>query len=310
MEVGRTGITLPCAWTWFDGAGEIQPDPKSALGRFLSISITAQEIRVTPADRSLSRWHVSGKGVTITVEPRAKDDRVQSSVKTQTLYLRSFLVPVTLHALAPGRLKADTADLTGQLMDFVQAGSTPMDIRFDGKFLTTIEGRAGEINFKSQRANGLTSVALDPAELKQIGDLTEEGLTDAEVAVLSKYPSRAPRLLEIQRYASAQARKLGRATRGFPSDAYRHVLWSYLLTKEYGAEFALELTTAHEAGENKTADDPRDHAMDLNNNGIGIGYARGGIEESDIQWKIISDPGVIRSRQEVPAPVAADLLGH
>lgn len=309
LDVERARFSLPCSVTWSRAAADLRLGPSGPLGsRVAGLNTSAEKVRVAPARWSSSQWTVSVDRAVITVEPRSGEDRVKPGRATepglQTLYLKHLEMPVTLNVLDPQRTRQDLSVFLGDIEEFAKNGSTPVDIRFEGKFLTSIGGQKGELRFKSVRKDGLTTLELDRDEIKKIGDLTEEGLTDAEVEVLMTHPAKAPKLLEIQRYASDKARKLGRTTRGFPSDAYRHVLWNYLLTKEYGSEFTLLLTNAHETGENKTADDPRDHAMDLNNNRVGIGYALMGLDESEIQWKIVSDPRIIRSRDEV-TPQAA-----
>jgi hypothetical protein len=81
-----------------------------------------------------------------------------------------------------------------------------------------------------------------------------------------------------------------------PEDAYRHVLWSYLLTKEFGGAFAVEVTNAHETG--KTGNTREERLMDINNNEIGREYARRGEEEQELLKLTLTDPRVIRK----PAP--------
>ncbi len=310
LEVGRARFSPPFSIIWTRGVGNAALDPAGPLGsRLAGGTFSVEKTQIRPLNLGFKQWRVELTNAIITADPRAAQNpdpsKPASRPGPQTLFFKKIGVHFKLRVLDPVRMKQDILVLVEGLEDFVGSGKTPIEIEFEGKFLTSIGGQKGELHFKSVRKDGFTSLQLDRNELKKIGDLTEEGLTDAEVEVLMNHPAKAPRLLDIQRYASEKARKLGKTTRGFPSDAYRHVLWNYLLTKEYGSEFTLLLTNAHEAGENKTADDPRDHAMDLNNNRVGIGYALMGLDESEIQWKVVSDPRIIRSREEVRIEASA-----
>jgi len=54
----------------------------------------------------------------------------------------------------------------------------------------------------------------------------------------------------------------------FPDDAYRHVYWSWLLTREFGAAFAERVTDAHEEGTTYEYGEAA-RRMDLRNNALG-----------------------------------------
>ena len=77
-----------------------------------------------------------------------------------------------------------------------------------------------------------------------------------------------------------------------PEDAYRHVLWSYLLTQEFDAEFAEKVTDAHEIG--STTNTEAEHRMDYNNNAVGRRYAAEGVAEPEVLSRVRRDPAVIR----------------
>ena len=128
--------------------------------------------------------------------------------------------------------------------------------------------------------------------LEVIGPSAAEDLTEAEIEVLSSYPLRVARLLRIKNYSKKKAGRLA-VQDNFPQDAYRHVLWSWLITKEFGPEFAEMVTDAHEVGA-KYADDEWATNMDYNNNTLGRKYFAMGIKENGLQAKVLSDPDVIK----------------
>lgn len=117
-------------------------------------------------------------------------------------------------------------------------------------------------------------------------------LNEAEQELLSRYPFRLPVLFAIQAYAENVSRLTAERIDQFPRDAYRHLVWSYLLAREYGAEFARLVTDAHEVGE--TGNTPEKTAMDLHNNALGIELAVQGVPFQRLRGIAQSDPRVRR----------------
>jgi hypothetical protein len=222
------------------------------------------------------------------------------------IYLRRLKLPLTVRPASLKAMKRQFMEQAAAAAEIIRSGSSPAPIDLDGKIIFSFEGLPAELNFKTERKEGLTRIKVDENDLKRIGDLTEEGLTGAEVSFLMRHPTDAAQLLMIQRYASLKAAKEHAKDPELPEDAYRHVLWSYLLTQAYGEAFAKELTDAHEAGENKTQDREEDHLMDLSNNAIGREFAKSGFSEGSLTWRTASDPRVIRTaarqRPESPQP--------
>ena len=119
-----------------------------------------------------------------------------------------------------------------------------------------------------------------------------EKLSQAEIEFANKYSDKVPRIAEITRYAQSEAIMAKEKDPSVPEDAYRHILWGYLLTKEFGPAFAKEVTDTHEVG--PTGNTPAEREMDYNNNAVGRGYATGGLPQSQIIERIKTDPRVIR----------------
>ena len=95
--------------------------------------------------------------------------------------------------------------------------------------------------------------------------------------------------LEMGQFIGSQPRELRWAQKDFPEDVYRHALWSFLLTKEYGSEFSQLVTNAHEHGSyNSEEEMPRDRQ----NNKIGIAYAQSNVPEAKLLSRIKSGPRI------------------
>ncbi len=130
-----------------------------------------------------------------------------------------------------------------------------------------------------------TGRTLDKAQVREIAsELRAAGhldrhLTEAAIKVIAENPDKAIRIAEITEYAQRRAKEESSKNPDVCQDSYRHILWSYLLTKEFGAVFAEEVTTAHEIGSSNSAAETR---KDLYNNAIGRKLADRNMSEDDI----------------------------
>ena len=129
---------------------------------------------------------------------------------------------------------------------------------------------------------------LSEPDLHAVSDEFDEPLTEAEVKLLADNPLRAGQLLRIKNDAETTAENAKTADASVPQDAYRHVLWSFLLTNKYDAAFAKRVTDSHEEGD--TGNSPAEREMDYNNNQVGRQYAELKVRRAEILGKIKSDP--------------------
>jgi hypothetical protein len=67
-----------------------------------------------------------------------------------------------------------------------------------------------------------------------------------------------------------------------PSDAFHHAYWSALMTREYGAGFAEQFTTAHETSYWSVKEQA---FMDLHNNQVGIDIANANPNATDAELR-------------------------
>lgn len=94
-------------------------------------------------------------------------------------------------------------------------------------------------------------------------------LTPAEKLYLMTHPHHVGIIQEIRDKASIEASRLfpREGQHNGEGDAFRHCFASALLARDLGAQNARTFTNAHEA---YSANPPRERAMDLHNNGVGI----------------------------------------
>ncbi|MCB0334294.1 MAG: hypothetical protein KDD55_12385 [Bdellovibrionales bacterium] len=209
----------------------------------------------------------------------------QSAFQGKLFRLRLLIDPLhpqeaiesTIHEmvkLAKGEPAAIDADLIASLSLVI--GDTPLR----GRLTLTPRGEGV----------GLT---LDENDVNAFARQAKDELTDDEIRIVAQNPFRAGELMSIKSYAVRRARELSKLDPKLPEDAYRHVLWSYLLTKRFQSGFAQEVTDAHEAKQEVA--DYFDREMDLINNRIGRIYAQRNYTEEELAHYVKTDPDVVHT---------------
>lgn len=191
-------------------------------------------------------------------------------------------------------LAASAALLEREARRLAQDGRCALPMRLAGAAHFRVGERWYDVDLSSTRRDGETVLALDPEDVRRISQDYVRPLTEAEIALVAAHPARAPVLLRFSQQAYEAAERLRRRDRSFPYDAYRHVYWSWLLTRRFGPEFAEEVTDAHELGATYEFG-ASSRQMDLNNNAVGRAYALAGVAEADLITRLLQDPAVVRS---------------
>jgi hypothetical protein len=140
-----------------------------------------------------------------------------------------------------------------------------------------------------------TVIFLDRKDVEHISESYSQRLTETEIDLVATRPLQAPTLLRIKEYAHRMASEAYRRDRLFPKDAYRHVLWSFLLTNEFGPEFAEVVTDAHEVDATYESS-VLASKMDYHNNAVGRRYAASGIAEEELSTLVQTDPLVMKRK--------------
>lgn len=188
---------------------------------------------------------------------------------------------------------ADLRFIYKELLNLVREGTTAIPAEINASVETVLDGAPIGVRLKTVPAGEGSALQVDRDDLARQAEHFSRKLTDAEIDVVAEHPMRAPRLLFLKKYAENTAAAASQNDRSVPEDAYRHVLWSFLLTREYGPDFAERVTDAHEIG--STTNTEADHRMDYNNNGVGRTYAAEGVAESEILARVKSAPNIIRT---------------
>lgn len=160
-----------------------------------------------------------------------------------------------------------------------------------------------QVAIRSSSDGRKTTVILDRDDVALLGQSYTHPLTDAEIDLVSQNPVRARRLLDLAERSISTAISFRREQKDFPYDAFRHVYWSWLLTREFGPVFSEKVTDAHEVGATYEAGAAA-RRMDIHNNSVGRAYGLANVPEHELVDRVYNDPNVIRSLSlstEVPA---------
>jgi len=197
------------------------------------------------------------------------------------------------------------AAAASDLHSFFLTGKSSVPITFSGTVSFPHDGNILHSRVMVERREGSSVLIMDEEDVVIISRRFnfQRPLTDAEIRLVSRNPLKALRLFQIRTYARGRSMDMRRSDGTVPDDAYRHVLWSFLLTKEFGGEFAERVTEAHELG--KTGNTEEERLMDINNNRIGREYARTGKVEEELLKLTLTDPRVVRKPPPLLPPGSA-----
>ena len=175
------------------------------------------------------------------------------------------------------------------LSEVLARGDTTGRLRMEGTVYFDFKGTLIPQRFSTRKNGDFTRIVLNRKDLDRVAPKFASRLSEGDLDLVAEHPLKAPRLLEIREETEEKSRELRWAQKNFPEDVYRHVLWSYLLTKEYGAEFAQIVTNAHELGSYNSEEEM---AKDRQNNRVGISYAMNNVPEARILEKVRTDPRI------------------
>ena len=175
--------------------------------------------------------------------------------------------------------------------------SIPDEIEFKGEALLNLDGQDIRIRMFTERKNGRTFLLLDKNDILAAAENYEDfDVSEQEARILSEYPARTLHILKITRDAKRISEREKSRQDNFPDDAFKHIYWSYHLTRTFGSEFSKEVTDAHETLPNNT---PQQRKMDFHNNEIGRQLASSALSVEDLKKFVLNSKNVIRFPDEI-----------
>jgi len=216
-----------------------------------------------------------------------------------------FEMQLNFRSLIPHKIPEQLRDFLDELKEFLRTGVTNLPVKFSAKEAFLIKGKPFVAKVRVQKEGDQYRLMMDETDLHRMGSFGGKILpTSGDIRLLARNPVRAPQLLKIRDKAESAAALAHDRNPAVPEDAYRHILWSYLLTRAFGEDFAREVTDAHESeADSEEISRMRyksfdvDRFQDFHNNALGRSYAVQGRSESEILDLVMTDPEVIRDKE-------------
>ncbi len=205
----------------------------------------------------------------------------------------SFTSIFYLDVFSPAQAITQLKDISLAMKRLVQHGNTDIPVQFEGTVVLPVNNKEVPVRLQIVKDQEQYVLILNKDSLQNLAVAKDEKLTDPEIELFSRNPLKSPKLFSIRDDAKNTAIEARKKDGTVPEDAYRHVFWSYLLTRSFGAEFAQMVTDAHELG--MTDNTEAEHRMDYNNNAIGRSYAAKGYQREEILARLRTDSRVIIS---------------
>jgi len=252
----------------------------------------AKDVILALQDLGTRTFSLSAGEVDVFLGP-FKEKTVNDSVKVSSRFKGSKIeFNFSIELSSPEEIAESLRDLSIGIIGFFTKGESSVPITFSARHSFVVKREPVTARIFAVEKGGGSVLRMEREDLKTISDELNESLLEPEIDLLANNPLRTPGLLRIRDHADLFAKRKLTRDPGFPADAYRHVLWSYLLTKAYGEAFAKEVTDAHDIEDERESE--KERQMDLMNNDAGRHYAKAGYEESSLEKRVLSDRRVIR----------------
>jgi hypothetical protein len=297
VELGAARIDGLGAVSWTGLSARLRClDPELPLQQG-DFAFHAERLRVRAEDLGARRFSVRLTGATLAPARPQPSSAAAAGEEPRIgrLAVRAFGLQASVDPLSRALAAAQLGEVLRELRELARTGRCALPVELDGTVTFPVGGAPVEARVRTLREGDATVLVMDETDLVALSARMRlrVPLTAAEAAYVARHPVQAPRLLRIEDEASARAAELARREPLVSEDAYRHILWSYLLTRAFDEEVARAVTDAHERG--LTGNSPAESAMDQANNELGRWYARTGVPEQELAAKVLGDPRVIRA---------------
>ena len=273
------------------------------------IAKTAEELSLMIGEMTISLESFSERAVLLNVRglralTKEKGSGAMSEISGagDRMERGNLKVLIKLRGFSKTVVYQQVRDLIKEINMFSTHGVTKIPLSFSATEMFEIKGKLYSAKLSVEKKGDEYRLVMDKDDVKIIAaTMSGRKATPTDIEVISRNPIKAPQLLRIRDKAAATAKLAHQQDQKIPEDAYRHVLWSYLLAKTFGEAFAKEVTDAHEvyAYEEKMSKEEIqnvniDSYQDLHNNAVGRDYAKMEYPESGILERVLTDQAVIR----------------
>lgn len=291
IEFERSRVSSPVQLSWSDVMAQVSFQDKNFFLADKTILISAETMTIRLKNLQKRKFGLIFKDLTLQISDQDENDLME--------YIegQNFEIKFQLDSMSPQGISQQAQNWAKGLSELLIDGKTRWPITFSGATYVNVKGKPARVRLSVHPEGDHYSLNLYRPDLNELAKRLSDKVTDAEIELISRYPLRAPALLKISDYATIAAVAANKKQPAVSPNCYRHVIWNYLLTKQFGAEFAKKFTDAHEAA---FVDHEGDRATDLRNNEVGRSYALEGIPEASVLPRLLTDPRAVLNAREWP----------
>ena len=198
----------------------------------LRSQITVDELRVRLRNPIALRGSIRADGVEISLD----ESDLPASLPFDR-FTNGTIVIMDLPLTRPGQAVGEIRAGLEQLFAMNEVTGAAL---FEGDVKIPFEDGAMVAHLYTERDGDRFRLRFRESDIQAISEHKQLDLAPEQVALVSLYPLRVPALMVI----TERARRLSRQHEPrdvWLRDASRHVLWSYLLTQQFGADFARQV---------------------------------------------------------------------
>lgn len=291
LSFGSVYTSSPTELTWNDALAQFSFPAKDFFLSEKTFSASADKVSLRIKNLHKRKFGLAIRGLTLQILGKTEGDPMEY-IEGQDLEIK-----FQLNSIRPDQISAQAKNWANGLSDLLIYGHTSWPITFSGATYLTFRGKPARVRLSVHPEGESYVLTINRKDLEELSKKLIEPVTSQDLDLISKYPLRAPALLKISDYAAYSAHAAHKKTPAISENCYRHTLWSYLLTKQFGEKFAITFTNAHEAGD---PDIGGDSEIDLRNNIVGRSYALEKIPEASIASRLLTDPRAVLSESEWP----------
>jgi len=293
LGIGISDIAFSGLWIspWLNGLvlsdleARLDLNPRDRRQVHSRLDITTLEVQLT--DPLRLRGAVQATGLEVRLDPIDRPPQLP--------FDRFSKARVAIGDLPLGDPRQAANAIREKLKALFSENHATGEVEFSGEVILEVDGAAQIAKLYTERMGQTFKLRFREEDIRAITQAKGMGLEPEQVEIVSLYPLRAPLILSL----TDEARAL--AIRHAPDDvwlqdAMRHVIWSFLLTRNFGSEFATKVTDAQELRPGNT---PNERAMDFHNNAIGRRFISENVSLNSLPRRVRSDTDVIRHPDEV-----------
>lgn len=249
----------------------------------------AKSLNIRFADFNNPSFFFTFKDFSLFIEPEENSQKKPFG-KLENGYLKSR---IPLYLKTP---EESVRNFLAELKILFYKNETPLDLDITVDVLLGIDDKEVKVGLFTVRKDNLTFLKFIDEDIVRAASDFDLDLAEKEAEIISNYPSKVPAMIKITRDAKRHSKNEKVKDNSFPEDAFRHVYWSYSLTREFGPELAKEITDARETAPGNTE---KERLMDYHNNEIGRMYANRHISVNDLKKIVLNSDDVINNPDQV-----------